>query len=284
MLDADQPAASVGAFTASECEKCVIKACRLLDEKDPAGAREELMEGIRSDMGNCSALLLMRFIRLDTPKVFGATDISPEEMLSRAQKAPHEQRERAKLFCKYLAENQASSPTSLFLCGSITEKVTDDINAALAYYKKSAELGNAAAQFNIGCFYNSGIVVDVDKEEAAKWFQLAADQGRANALNNLGVLYLSGQGVAQDRKKAAALFKAASERGHAAARKNYLLAIKPEGNLKIPTAGNIQEAPIVSPRDYNEPFDPSQNTESLSLTGGSRKRRFSFSKRFFGDK
>jgi len=273
-------------FELTTCEKAVVEAITLIDQHKYTQAKDVLMEGMRTELDCISALLLMRFLRLDVIYIFGQTDISAEDMLSRAQKASQEKRDRAKLFRNYLAEALPSSPNALFLCGSITEKIFDDIKASLPYYTRSAELGSAAAQFNIGCFYNTGYVVDLDKEEAARWFKLAADQGRLNAMNNLGVLYLTGQGVPQDRKKAAELFKAASEHGHTAARKNYLLAIKPQTGLKIPTAGsNITDAPIVSPRDNFEPWDPSENTEDVPLTGSSsRKRRWSFSTRFFGEK
>jgi len=272
-------------FELTDCEKCVIRAITMLDKNNPSDAREELMRGIQTDHECPSALLLMRYIRLDIPSVFGSTDISPEEMLTRAQKAPAEARERAKKFALYLAEAYPSSPSAVFLCGSVLEKVSNNIKEALPHYTHSAELGCAAAQFNIGCFYSTGLVVEQDKEIAARWFQLAADQGRANAQNNLGVLYLTGQGVPQDRKKAAELFKAASAQGHTAARQNYLLAVKPQTPLKLPSTKTLPEEPLVSPRDNDEPWDPSGNTEDVPLTGGgSKKRRWSFSTRFFGGK
>lgn len=244
------------------------------------------MDGMRTNLNCVSALLLMRFLRLDHPQVFGATDISPEEMLARAQKAPAEERERTSKMREYISSELPDSQTGLFLCGSLCEKVDNDVKEALHYYIMSAELGCAAAQFNLGCFYNSGIGTEVDKAEAAKWFQLASDQGRANAQNNLGVLYLTGQGVPQDHKKAAELFKAAAKQGHTSARQNYLMAARPVTPLKLPMSkGSIPSDPIVSPREEVEPWDPKGNTggEDVPLTGGQgRKRRTSFSIRFFG--
>jgi len=272
-------------FELRECEKSVIKAFKYLDDERNADAREELMRGLSNQPDCATALLLMRCIRLDRPSVFGPTDIPPEEMLSRAQKAPSEERERAKKFCAYVAEAYPASPVGLFMCASTLEKVCNKIDEALPLYLRSAELGCAAAQFNIGCFYSSGIGVELDKETAAKWFQLAADQGRANAQNNLGVLYLSGQGVPQDRKKAAELFKAASAQGHAAARQNYLIAVRPQTPLKLPSTTTIPDQPILSPRETDEPWDGNSGSEDVPLTGGgSKKRRWSFSTRFFGGK
>jgi len=266
----------------------VANAVRMVDKSQFDDAKDELMDGMRTNLNCITALLLMRFLRLDYPRAFGATDISPDEMLARAQKAPAEERERANKFREYISSELSDSRTALFLCGSVAEKVNNDMKEALHYYILSAELGCAAAQFNLGCFYSSGIGTDVDKAEAAKWFQLASDQGRANAQNNLGVLYLTGQGVPQDRKKAAELFKAAAKQGHASAKQNYLIAARPVTPLKLPMAqGSIPSDPIVSPREEVEPWDPkgNGNGEDVPLTGSSgRKRRTSFSIRFFGNK
>jgi len=277
----------VSGIELTECENSTVRAIRMMDKAEFSDAREELMKGISSQKDNVAALLLMRFLRLDQPQVFGPTDISADDMLSRAQKAGPESRERATVMCDYLSKALSESPSALFLCGSLAEKVQNDMDSAFLYYRKSGERGCAAAQFNIGCFYSSGTGVDVDKAEAAQWFELAANQGRANAQNNLGVLYLTGQGVPQDRKKAAELFRAASKQGHANARQNYLMAVRPVGNLKLPTAKEpIPEAPLVSPREEMEPWNPTggNGTEDVPLNGLNkpRKRRWSFSNRFFG--
>jgi len=286
MLSAEEPrtSASVPGFELTECEVSVIRALRMTDKSEFEEAREELMRGIATDVQCVSALLLMRFLRIDHPSIFGPTDISVEDMLSHAQKAPTMERDRANKMCDFLAAELSTSPTALFLCGSLAEKVRNKVTEALEFYRKSASLGCAAAQFNIGCLYSSGIGVDVDKAEAAKWFQLAADQGRANAQNNLGVLYLTGQGVPMDRKKAADLFKEASKNGHVTARQNYLMAVRPATPLKLPTVkGYLLENPVESPREQMEPWNPSggddENVPLAKPTG--RKRGPSFSQRFF---
>jgi len=261
----------------------------MVDDNLISEAREEVMDGMASDKNNVCALLLMRFLRLDHSEVFGDTDITSDEMLSRAERAPQADIDRACRMCEFLSTELSYSPTSLFLCGSVAEKIQKNFDKSLNLYRKSAEHGCAAAQFNLGCLYSAGTGVVVDKEEAAKWFQLAADQNRPNAQNNLGVLYLTGQGVPMDRKKAAELFKAASKNGHVAAKQNYLIAIRPANPIKIPTAqgGDIPDSPIVSPREEVEPWTPNGDHEDVPLTTAGRsrnKRRFSFSNRFFGGK
>jgi len=48
-------------------------------------------------------------------------------------------------------------------------------------YRRSAELGDARAQYNLGLFYFNGLGMSVDKVEAVKWYRLAAAQGDSHA-------------------------------------------------------------------------------------------------------
>ena len=56
---------------------------------------------------------------------------------------------------------------------------------ALKWYRKAAEQGYAAAQFNVGALYYNGECVEEDEEEALKWFRKAAAQGYDRAKNVL---------------------------------------------------------------------------------------------------
>lgn len=279
-------------FILSACEEAVVDAVKLMDAGRFSEARERLMEGLQSDTCCVSALLLMRSLRMDYPRVFGPTDITPEEMLQRALGAPLDRRDRARAFARHLERAFSGSRTALFLCGSIAEKVASDTAAAFALYARAAEMGNPAAQYNLGCFYSLGHGVPVDKAAAARWFKLAADQGKANAQNNLGVLYLQGQGVPQDRAKAAELFRLAADQGHANARTNLAIATRPVAPLRLPADPFVHgfcDAPIESPRDCDEPWDNTNQDnedEDMPLNGTKkvRHRRMSFSSRFFHQK
>lgn len=92
-----------------------------------------------------------------------------------------------------------------------TEK---NMEQAVDWYRKSAEQGNAKAQNNLGNCYLWGEGVDEDYEEAARWFTKSAEQGRASGQYNLGTLYLSGRGVEKDNRKGVELFLAAAEQGY----------------------------------------------------------------------
>lgn len=45
--------------------------------------------------------------------------------------------------------------------------------------KEASDEGNSAASYNIGYFYDNGLYVEKDHEEARKWYQKAEDQGDA---------------------------------------------------------------------------------------------------------
>lgn len=59
---------------------------------------------------------------------------------------------------------------------------------AFYWYRKSAEGGHPGGQYNIGVYYLYGVETPVNKEEALKWFRLAAEQGDENAKKQLAAL------------------------------------------------------------------------------------------------
>ena len=61
--------------------------------------------------------------------------------------------------------------------------------SAVQYYPRAAELGNAEAQYKLGCCYETGTGVEQDLNEAEFWFRKAAEQGyekSKDALERLG--------------------------------------------------------------------------------------------------
>jgi TPR repeat protein len=69
---------------------------------------------------------------------------------------------------------------------------------AMKWYRLAAGHGFAAAQYELGRWYENGIGVPQDYSEAVKWYRLAADQGYADAQLNLGRMYAAGHGMPQD--------------------------------------------------------------------------------------
>ncbi|MDD3043204.1 MAG: tetratricopeptide repeat protein, partial [Methanosarcinaceae archaeon] len=65
----------------------------------------------------------------------------------------------------------------------------DKEKQAAKRYTKAAELGDAAAQYNLGRCYAKGEGVEKDPDKAAYWFMKAAEQGDVTAQKTLGVCY-----------------------------------------------------------------------------------------------
>ena len=106
------------------------------------------------------------------------------------------------------------------ICYNNGQGVPQDYALAVAWYRKAAEQGHAAAQNNLAnCYYN-GQGVAQDYVEAASWYRKAAEQGNTDAQNSLGNRYYWGEGVQQDYALAVAWYRKAAEQGHAAAQNN----------------------------------------------------------------
>jgi tetratricopeptide (TPR) repeat protein len=67
---------------------------------------------------------------------------------------------------------------------------TPDYGAAIKWFTRAAEQGNAGAQNNLGICYESGKGVARSEESAMHFYGAAAKQGHPSALSSLGYLYL----------------------------------------------------------------------------------------------
>ena len=81
--------------------------------------------------------------------------------------------------------------------------VAQDYAQALTYFRQAAEMGMAAAQFNVGFFYENGHGVSQNCQEAVKWYKKAAEQENEESFVNLGTIYQHGRpGVLIDKAEA----------------------------------------------------------------------------------
>jgi uncharacterized protein len=87
--------------------------------------------------------------------------------------------------------------------------------AAVAQYRKAADLGSALAQGNLGWMYQNGFGVPKDYAEALKWYRKAADQGNAAAQAFVGFMYQNGFGVPQNHAEALRWYRKAADQGNA---------------------------------------------------------------------
>ena len=60
--------------------------------------------------------------------------------------------------------------------------VQQDYTEAIKWYRKSAEQGNAVAQYNLGVMYNKGHGLQKDNVQAYAWTGIAAANGNADAV------------------------------------------------------------------------------------------------------
>jgi TPR repeat protein len=95
-----------------------------------------------------------------------------------------------------------------------------DFDAAAREWRRLAEAGDAAAQFNLALLLDNPAAGRFDSSQAAAWYERAANQGVAAAQFNLAAAYGSGRGVPLDRTEALfwLLVAAGSEDGAVGAR------------------------------------------------------------------
>ena len=67
--------------------------------------------------------------------------------------------------------------------------VAKNIREAVAWTRKAADGGLAAAQCQMGLFYMNGLGVEQDDDKAVEWLGKAAAQNHAQAQYNLGIYY-----------------------------------------------------------------------------------------------
>lgn len=93
-------------------------------------------------------------------------------------------------------------------------------NEAVAWYRKAAQQGYAAAQNSLGYAYEWGQGIEMNMQDALRWYHQAAEQGYAQAQNNLGTMYDHGKGVDNNEKQATYWYQKAAEQGNSTAQRN----------------------------------------------------------------
>ena len=91
-------------------------------------------------------------------------------------------------------------------------------------YARSAEMGNAIAQYNVAMMYCNGEAVNVDYQQAAYWFGQSAAQEFAPAQYRLGEMHYFGRGgLERNLAMALSLFTTASDNGDPDAQMNLAM-------------------------------------------------------------
>jgi len=148
-----------------------------------------------------------------------AVQLSKQPALPKDNDAPLRQASGV-LDCKTADQGEANAQ---FQLGDMYEQgqgVPQDYEEAVKWYRLAANQGNAYAQVNLGTMYDNGTGVPQDDEEAVKWYRLAAEQNDVDGQSNLGMMYEHGQGVPQDYEEAVKWYRLAADQGNAQAQAN----------------------------------------------------------------
>ena len=114
-----------------------------------------------------------------------------------------------------------------------------DIDRAIRYYEKAADLGSGIADAILGTIFANGMQGKPDYDQSVKWYRKAAEQGQADGQFGLGLRYALGQGVPLDLEEARRLFTAAADQGQMDAQ--YDLAIVYEEGKGTPADPSLAE-------------------------------------------
>jgi TPR repeat protein len=113
------------------------------------------------------------------------------------------------------ADEKYSSPFALLCLANLMEILgpgAPGFEKALAYYRRSAGLGNAGAQHALARSYWNGFLgLSVDYAQARKYAELAAEQNFPDAQALLGLVYLNGAAIEKDEEKAFMYLQLAAE-------------------------------------------------------------------------
>lgn len=90
------------------------------------------------------------------------------------------------------------------------EGVTKNLDEAIYWFTKSSGLGNAGAKNNLALVMEEK---NGKSDDALFLLRKSADEGDAMAQYNLGISYLSGDGVIKNEEKAFSLFRKSAEQG-----------------------------------------------------------------------
>ena len=102
---------------------------------------------------------------------------------------------------------------------------------ALRWWERAAQLGETAAQYNLGYMYHAGEGTDKNEGKAFYWYRRSAEGGHPSGQYNTGVYYLYGVETPADKEEALKWFRLAAEQGDENAKKQ-LAALTPKSEPK----------------------------------------------------
>ena len=119
----------------------------------------------------------------------------------------------------------SSHVVSQAVAGQLYSTAAEDLRtgktqAAVALFRRAAEMGEPRAMQDLGEMFMEGTAVDKNEKEAEKWFRKGADKGNTSSMLSLGGMYELGNGVEQSDTQAADWYRKGSDAGNPAAMYN----------------------------------------------------------------
>lgn len=84
----------------------------------------------------------------------------------------------------YLKAAEQGHVESYYCLGSMLKEVCE-LEDAIGCFQEAAELGHAAAQYELGVAYSLGLGIEQNNEESMKWYRKAAEHGHEEAIGFL---------------------------------------------------------------------------------------------------
>lgn len=151
--------------------------------------------------------------------VFKNVDVAIDDIIRQAKEAPDEEDATLWLMAAELGNAEAQYMVGCrYWYGDSNVEQSDE--EAVRWFRKAVEQGYAPAQDALGDCYSNGDGVKQSFEEAVKWYRKAAEQGYDWAQNNLANCYYNGKGVEQDYEKAVKWYRKAAVQSNAEAQKS----------------------------------------------------------------
>jgi TPR repeat protein len=110
-----------------------------------------------------------------------ATDPALKAAIADAEKNPRGARDKLRPFAQQGDQRAVAAICVAYAQSMDSEVPTAERIEAFGWCSQAAKAGVTNAQYRLGRFYQSGIGVQADKEQALRWFTAAAEQGHKDA-------------------------------------------------------------------------------------------------------
>ncbi|WCJ38520.1 F-box family protein [Euphorbia peplus] len=102
---------------------------------------------------------------------------------------------------------------------------------AIKWLTQASVAGHIRAQYQLALCFHQGRGVDQNLQDAAKWYLKAAAGGYVRAMYNVALCYSAGEGLSQNHRQSKKWMKRAADRGHSKAQFEHGLGLFSEGEM-----------------------------------------------------